>query len=129
MIDDVHIGNNGARLDLADDAAGDDLLQAQRAANRKDSLALSGNSPACLRLGDGRGRGAREGAEIGVENGDVPLRVKCQDFRRDFSLGIELNGDQFRGPITCWLVITRPAESTMKPVPEPISLQTVTTDF
>ena len=97
MVDDVHIGNNGALLDLADNAGRDDFLQAQRAANRKHSLALHGNSPACLRLGDGRGHGAGEGAEIGVENGDVSLRVKRQDLGRHFPFGIELNGDQFRG--------------------------------
>ena len=44
----------------------------------------------------GAASGAGKGAEIGVEDGHVPLRVKCQDFRRDFSFGVELNGDQLR---------------------------------
>ncbi len=125
---DVYVGNNGARFHFADYVAGDDFFSPKGLPMVKSSLALAARSRPDWGFGDGRGDDSGNAPRL-AKNGDVPRGVHRQNFRGNFALGIELDGDQFRGPMTCWLVITRPPESTMNPVPDPISLHTVTTDF
>ena len=84
------------RVHFTDDAGGDDLVQAEWAADGKDALPFLHGSVAAAGTGQHRRSGAGQRAYVGPEQGHILLRIRGNQPGGDFVLAVKLHSQILR---------------------------------
>ena len=84
------------RLDLANDAGGDDLIEAQRAADGEHALALLHRGSARPGPIQRRGRSVRKSSNVHRQQRDILLRIGGNQLGRDLVCAIKLHSQILR---------------------------------